>query len=83
MAAQCIACGMPMEKPEDHAAGDVTKDYCLHCARPDGTMQPYDEKVESMAAFIMRTQDVDREAAREIAKEMMSKLPAWRDRSEH
>lgn len=37
-ATECISCGMPMGKPEDHAMGDPDKDYCLHCARPDGAM---------------------------------------------
>ena len=33
----CISCGMPMEKAEDFPFGDTTKDYCVHCARPDGS----------------------------------------------
>ncbi len=74
----CIACGMPMAKPEDHAMGDVSKDYCVHCARPDGTMQSYSEKLKSMTGFIMGTQGFDEKAARAAAKEMMAKLPAWR-----
>ena len=73
----CIACGMPMSKPEEFAAGDVTKDYCIHCARPDGTMQSYDEKLESLTAFIVKTQGLDRGAARAGAQTMMARLPAW------
>jgi hypothetical protein len=76
--AACIACGMPMTKPEDHAMGDVSKNYCLHCARPDGSMQSYTEKLNSMAGFIMKTQGFDEKAARSAAKEMMAKLPAWK-----
>jgi len=82
MADRCIACGMPMGKSEDHAAGDLDKDYCLHCARPDGSMQSYEEKVESMAGFIVKTQGLDREAARAKAKEIMAELPAWKGKSE-
>jgi len=82
MADRCIACGMPMEKPEDHAAGDVTKDYCLHCARPDGSMQSYEEKLDSMAGFIVKTQGLDREAATPRAKEIMAELPAWKGKAE-
>jgi hypothetical protein len=81
MADRCIACGMPMEKPEDHAAGDVTKDYCLHCARPDGSMQSYDEKVDSMAGFIAKTQGLDREGATAKAEEIMAELPAWKGKA--
>ncbi len=74
----CIACGMPMEKAEDFAMGDTGKDYCRYCARPDGTMQSYDEKLESMTGFIVRTQGLDKGVAVEAAKAMMAKLPAWK-----
>src|SRR5207245_1314483 len=39
----CISCGMPLRTDEDHAAGDPTKNYCKHCARPDGSLKSYDE----------------------------------------
>jgi hypothetical protein len=74
----CIACGMPMVKPGEFAMGDVTKDYCVHCARADGTMQSYSEKLESLSRFIVKTQGFDEKAARASAKEMMAKLPAWK-----
>lgn len=75
----CIACGMPMEKPEDFAMKDESRDYCVHCARPDGSMQSYEEKLDSLAGFIVRTQGLDRSAARDAAKIMMAKLPAWKN----
>jgi len=76
----CIACGMPMNNPEDFAMGDVTLDYCVHCARPDGQMQSYDEKLESLSAFIIKTQGFDKQVARDAARSMMAKLPAWQQR---
>ena len=75
----CIACGMPMKTKDDFAMGDESKDYCVYCARPDGTMQSYDEKLESMTGFIIKTQGLDEKAARSAAKGMMEKLPAWRN----
>ncbi|MFZ7103389.1 MAG: zinc ribbon domain-containing protein [Peptococcaceae bacterium] len=74
----CIACGMPMEKAADFAMGDTAKDYCVHCARPDGTMQSYEEKLSSLTAFIVRTQGLDKEAAAAAARNMMARLPAWK-----
>lgn len=74
----CIACGMPMEKPSDFAANDPKKDYCAHCARPDGTMQSFEEKKENLKNFIIRTQGFAEEAASRIAGDMMRKLPAWK-----
>lgn len=75
---RCIACGMPMNKKEDYAMGDENKDYCIYCMRPDGSMQSYEEKLESTADFIVKTQGIDKEAARLSAKDIMSKLPAWK-----
>lgn len=75
----CIACGMPMEKREDYAMGDESKDYCRYCARPDGSMQSFTEKLESMTEFVVRTQGLDSGAARAAAREMLSGLPAWKE----
>ncbi|HUX13753.1 MAG TPA: zinc ribbon domain-containing protein [Spirochaetia bacterium] len=74
----CIACGMPMEKAEDFATGDESKEYCRYCARPDGSMQNYPEKLASMSGFIVKTQGLSEEAARLAAREMLSRLPAWK-----
>lgn len=74
----CIACGMPMKSKEDFAMGDETKDYCRFCAKPDGSMQTYDEKLASLTTFIIKTQGLKESAAQNAAKEMMSKLPAWK-----
>lgn len=77
---QCIACGMPMKNSEDFANGDLEKEYCRYCARPDGTMQSYDEKLNSLTNFIVRTQGLDEKAASTAAKSMMAKLPAWKSK---
>lgn len=74
----CIACGMPMKNKADFAMGDEKKDYCLHCTRLDGTMQSYEEKLDSMTKFIIKTQGFDEKVAQKFAREAMSKLPAWR-----
>lgn len=74
----CIACGMPMKKPEDFAMGDESKDYCHFCAKPDGSMQSYEEKLASLTAFIIKTHGLSKNAAQNAAKAMMDKLPAWK-----
>jgi predicted sulfurtransferase len=73
----CIACGMPMQNKADFAMGDESKDYCLHCARPDGSMQSFAEKKENLTDFIIKTQGLASEAAASAALSMMKKLPAW------
>ncbi len=64
----CIACGMPMNNPEDFAMGDSEKDYCLYCAKADGTMQSYDEKLASLTSFIIKTQGLDEKTAKTAAE---------------
>jgi len=76
----CIACGMPMREPGDFPLGDESKDYCVHCARPDGSLQSYEERAAGMADFIVRTQGFDYGVALAEAKSMMSRLPAWKGR---
>ena len=76
----CIACGMPMNQASDYPGGDESKDYCVHCARPDGSMQSYPEKLSNLAGFIVKTQGLDETAARSAAQTMMARLPAWKDR---
>ena len=73
----CISCGMPMRSPQEHATGDTSKAYCVRCARPDGTMKGYDEALVGMAAFLGKTQGLNESVARDVAKNMMAKLPAW------
>ncbi|MBP1736419.1 MAG: hypothetical protein H6Q60_300 [Oscillospiraceae bacterium] len=74
----CIACGMPMSQAADFPDGDESKDYCVYCARPDGMMQSYPEKLEGTVAFLMRTQGFDEKAAREVAVRTLAQLPAWK-----
>lgn len=75
----CIACGMPMSKPSDYPLGDESKTFCVHCARPDGSMQTYEEKLAGMSDFIVKTQGLDAKIARSTAQATMAKLPAWKE----
>lgn len=75
----CIACGMPMKEASEFACNDTSKDYCVYCARPDGSMQSFEEKKAGMIDFIIRTQGFDEKAAAQIAESSMKKLPAWKE----
>jgi hypothetical protein len=74
----CIACGMPMKESSDFAMGDPGKDYCVYCARPDGSMQSFEEKKAGLKEFIIKTQGFDDTAASKMAGNMMRSLPAWK-----
>lgn len=73
----CIACGMPMQEPSQFAMGDTTKDYCVYCAKPDGSMQGFEEKKAGLANLYVKTQGIDKEAALQQAEAQMRTLPAW------
>jgi hypothetical protein len=75
----CISCGMPLQKAADHPRGDTGTDWCLHCARPDGSLKSYGEALEGMSSFIQRTQGYSDGAARALAARMMAAQPAWKD----
>jgi hypothetical protein len=77
MAAICIACGMPMESA-DHALDDVSRPYCRYCAKDDGTMQSYPDKLANYAAWLVSTQGLDAAVARDQAAIVLHQLPAWR-----
>ena len=62
---------------EEH--GYTSKDYCTRCARPDGSMESFEEKKAKMIAFIVKTQGLDETVAENAAVAMMKKLPAWKD----
>jgi hypothetical protein len=78
MSKTCVACGMPMSGTDDFPKGDMSKDYCLYCAKPDGTMQGYDEKLKGYAGWLTRTQGLDSLAALDQAKTILLQLPAWK-----
>jgi hypothetical protein len=67
-----------MNNTSDFAMNDGSKDYCIHCARPDGAMQTFNEKKENLTSFIIKTQGLPREAAESAALSMMKNLPAWK-----
>ena len=78
MEKKCISCGMPMRRSGDYPLGDTSREYCVHCAREDGSMKTYDEVLEGMTRFLVTTQGFDETVARETAREMLSRMPAWR-----
>lgn len=76
----CGSCGMPMEKPEDFALGDVTQPYCSYCTDARGQLLPYEQVLETNARSYEATQGVTPEAAKRLAQALLADMPAWRDR---
>ena len=83
MAEKCISCGscgMPMEKPEDFALGDVTQAYCSYCTDARGKLLPYEQVLDINARIYEQSQGVTSEAAKRLAQALLADMPAWRDR---
>ncbi len=76
----CGSCGMPFEKPEDHALADINNNYCRHCADDKGKLLPYDAVLKSNIEFYIESQGLNRDAASHLAKEFLAKMPAWKGR---
>lgn len=77
----CYSCGMPFEKASDHALGDPTQNFCIHCTDEKGRLKPYEEIVNGFANYLVHSQGVAMTAAIAIAKDVLAKQPAWRDRN--
>ena len=76
---KCICCGMPMNKKNDFAMGDESKDYCVYCAKEDGSMKSFDEAVEGMAEYMSKSEKIDKNFARKKVLEYMKSMPAWKE----
>ena len=53
--------------------------YCIHCTTPKGKLKPFEEVLEGLTQFVMDIMDADEEEAREIARENLKTMPAWKD----
>lgn len=76
---KCICCGMPMNKKNDFAMGDESKDYCVYCAKEDGSIKSFDEAVEGMAEYMSESEKIDKNFARKKVLEYMKSMPAWKE----
>ncbi len=63
MMSNCQSCGMPMTKAEDFGGGNPENKCCVHCTHPDGSLKSYDEALEGMTNFMMKSQNMDSETA--------------------
>ena len=77
----CESCGMPMKSSEDFGGGRMDNVYCVYCTDEVGTLKPYDEVLENMKGFAMKTMGISESEALQMAKEGMAKLPAWQGRA--
>ena len=74
----CGSCGFPMRTPSDFAGGRVGAAYCSTCGDDSGQLKPYDEVLHANAAYLVRQQGLDPDAARGMARALLASMPAWK-----
>lgn len=77
----CGSCGFPMREPADFAGGRVGAAYCSTCGDAAGRLKPFEEVLQSNADYFVREQGLDPGAAREMARALLTSMPAWQVRS--
>lgn len=76
----CYSCGMPLQKPADFALGDTNQTYCSHCTDEKGNLKSFETVLNDTANYLVHSQGLDKSAAHEVAKNMLAKQPAWKER---
>ena len=66
-----------MDKPEDHARGDVKNLYCKYCADSQGNLLPRETVRQNMIQFFVKTTGKDEKIAGEEVDKIMTRMPAW------
>ena len=77
----CMSCGMPMTKLEDFGGRNPENLYCVYCSNRDGSLKSREDVFKGMVNFMMTSQKMDRKTAESAAKERMSQMPAWSDKT--
>lgn len=76
----CNSCGMVFQKPSDHALGREDIEYCVYCTDSNGKLKSYADVFGGMVGYLEHSQGLDRNAAENMAEEVLLKLPAWKTR---
>ncbi|MFH1621142.1 MAG: zinc ribbon domain-containing protein [Patescibacteria group bacterium] len=74
---QCIACGMPLEKPEDFAKNDENSEFCLYCVNEDGSVKTCDAIFAGGVEFFLKSLGDDRALAEKLVRKNMNQLSYW------
>lgn len=75
----CESCGMPMRTKEEFGGSIEGNNNCVHCCDEQGKLKPYDQVLEGMKNFMIKTMGITEEEALKSAKEHMAKMPAWKN----
>ena len=79
--ALCESCGMILHDTADYAKQNRKSKYCRYCTDNKGDLRNFEQVVETMTSFLMKTQVLNRESACKAALAILAKNPAWRTQS--
>ena len=79
---KCLACGMPLIKPEDCANHDLNADFCIHCVNEQGEVKSAEEIFQGGVEFFIAATGVNRELAKKLTRRNMNSLPYWQNKNE-
>lgn len=77
----CIACGMPLIHPEDHAQNDEQSKFCLYCVNTDGSVKSCEEIFNGGVNFFLGQIGGEKIMAEKIVRKNMNRLPYWQDKN--
>ncbi len=77
MSKHCEACGMPLEREEDCAQGDINARFCVYCVNADGSVRSCEEIFNGGVQFFMDSLGGERQEAERITRKNMSQQPYW------
>ncbi len=76
---ECIACGMPLIKPEDCAGGDLNAVSCIHCTNSDGKLKSCNEIFEGGVHFFIEATGSSKGDAEKLVRKNMCFLDHWKE----
>ena len=67
----CVACGMPLTKPDDFGNKNTHSKTCIHCTRPDGQVKSCDEVFAGGLVFFQNAFGVKEDLAKRLTRKNM------------
>lgn len=74
----CNSCGMPLEKKEDFALGNMESVFCQYCVDEKGQLLSYDTILQNNMHYYRESQGLTELAAMKMAKDLLKSMPAWK-----
>lgn len=71
----CVVCKMPLASSADYPSEDTSKDYCKHCG-DSADIYSYEKLMGQMTGFIMDSEKLAEEEAKEKAELILEKSEA-------